>query len=113
MIIRCEEGTCFFFESPLEVGPLKLDPVRFETYCRGKTIPLTLSEFKLLALLSSKPGHVFSREKLLKTLSGGSYICDHNLDVRINCIRKKLNGDRMLIITVKGIGYKVNDRFEC
>ena len=67
----------------LEVGPLKLDLARFEAFCRDKEILLTLSEFKLLALMSSKPGQVFTRECLLKALSEGSCICDHNLDVRI------------------------------
>jgi len=66
---------------------------------------LPRKEFKILTLLSSKPGKVFTREEMYNQI-WGSDICvsDRTLDVHIRKIREKL-GDNY-IATVKGVGYK-------
>lgn len=94
-------------ESKLAVGPLVLDPIRYETSLRGESITLTLAEFKLLYHLMSKPGRVFTRDQLLNKIGGGdTYLVDRNVDVHVRAIRKKLGSDANFIVTIRGIGYK-------
>ncbi len=73
---------------------------------KGDTlIELPRKEFKLLYLLASKPGKVYTREKILNKIWGTDVIVnDRTIDVHIRKLREKL-GDGY-IKTVKGIGYK-------
>jgi DNA-binding winged helix-turn-helix (wHTH) protein len=62
-------------------------------------------EFKLLVLLASKPGKVFTREYILEQVWGDEVVVgDRTIDVHIRKLREKL-GDNY-IKTIKGIGYK-------
>ncbi len=71
-------------------------------------IQLPRKEFELLALLASKPNHVFNREQILEKVWGTDIIVgDRTIDVHIRKIREKI-GDQY-ISTIKGIGYKFND----
>jgi two-component system alkaline phosphatase synthesis response regulator PhoP len=70
-------------------------------------VPLSFprKEFELLALLTSKPGKVFTREDILSRVWGSDIVVgDRTIDVHIRKIREKL-GDES-IKTIKGIGYK-------
>jgi two-component system alkaline phosphatase synthesis response regulator PhoP len=71
----------------------------------GKKIILPKKEFELLFLLASKPGKVFSRDKILKLVWGEDVVVgDRTIDVHIRKLREKLGDD--YIRTVKGVGYK-------
>lgn len=71
-------------------------------------IQMPRKEFELLALLASKPNHVFNREQILEKVWGTDIIVgDRTIDVHIRKIREKI-GDQY-ISTIKGIGYKFND----
>jgi len=62
-------------------------------------------EFELLSLLASKPGKVFTRDEIMKTIWGDEVIVgDRTIDVHIRKLREKL--DDRFIKTVKGVGYK-------
>jgi two-component system alkaline phosphatase synthesis response regulator PhoP len=66
---------------------------------------LPKKEFELLFLLASKPGKVFSRDKILKLVWGEDVVVgDRTIDVHIRKLREKLGDD--YIRTVKGVGYK-------
>lgn len=66
---------------------------------------LPKKEFELLYLLASKPGKVFSREKILKKVWGDEVVVgDRTIDVHIRKLREKI-GDSC-IKTIKGVGYK-------
>lgn len=68
-------------------------------------IILPKKEFELLALLTSKPNKVFTREEILSKVWGDSVVVgDRTIDVHVRKIREKLNFDN--IKTVKGVGYK-------
>jgi DNA-binding response OmpR family regulator len=70
----------------------------------------TLTEFRLLKLLASHPGRVFSREEIINRIIGDDVIItDRNIDVHIKAVRKKLGSYRELIETVRGIGYRFRD----
>jgi two-component system alkaline phosphatase synthesis response regulator PhoP len=72
-------------------------------------IVLPRKEFKLLKLLTSKPGKVFTREEILNKVWGVDVVVgDRTIDVHIRKIREKLNLKQ--IKTIKGIGYKFSEK---
>ena len=72
---------------------------------KGKeTLSLPKKEFELLFFLASKPGKVFSREKLLEKVWGDVYVVDRTIDVHVRKLREKIGMN--YIQTIKGVGYK-------
>ena len=72
---------------------------------KGKEQSLTKKEYDLLLLLCSKPGKVFNREEILKSVWGGDVVVgNRTIDVHIKRLREKTSSD--YIKTVKGFGYK-------
>jgi two-component system alkaline phosphatase synthesis response regulator PhoP len=66
---------------------------------------LPKKEFELLALLTSAPGRVFTRENILASVWGNDVIVgDRTIDVHIRKLREKLGDENFK--TVKGVGYK-------
>lgn len=83
-----------------------LDLERKECYVDGKEVAFTKIEFELLALLLSKPGHVFSREKILQTVwPSDTIVLDRTVDVNITRIRKKIGRYGECLRTKFGYGY--------
>ena len=98
-----------------DTGVLRLGPLRIDTSGRtvehdGREIPLTRTEFDLLAELARRPGQVFTRDLLLDRVWGYDYLGDSRLvDVAIGRLRAKVEADPSapaLILTVRGTGYK-------
>lgn len=89
----------------VDLGDLKIDKDRFIIIKNGVEISLPKKEFKLLTLLATKPGKVFTREFILQQVWGDEVVVgDRTIDVHIRKLREKLGDD--YIKTVKGIGYK-------
>jgi two-component system response regulator RegX3 len=97
-----------------EIGGLRLDFARHEVSVEGEPVQLTPSEFKLLALLSERPGEVFSRAQIMRHLWGSEHVGDeHPADVHVSNLRRKLErkpGRPERLVTVRGAGYKLNVR---
>lgn len=92
-------------ESKLKIGNLEIDREKYLVYKSGEALIFPRKEFELLALLTSKPGKVFTREDILNRVWGNDVVVgDRTIDVHIRKIREKLGDDT--IKTVKGIGYK-------
>lgn len=90
----------------LRMDAVSIDMDRYEAFENGEKIQLTLKEFELIKVLMSNPSKVLSRQQLLDSVWGYDYYGDERIvDVHIKNLRKKLQTD--LIITVKGVGYKV------
>jgi len=90
---------------------LIIDSERHIVIRHDKEIVLPRKEFKLLLLLTSKPGKVFSREEILNKVWGTDVVVgDRTIDVHIRKLRDKLDLKR--IKTIKGVGYKFNDKNE-
>ena len=74
-----------------------------------KNVKLGPKEFKLLSLLMERPGHIFSRGKLLDLVWGhGVYVEERTVDVHMSRLRKALRineTDSDLIRTVRDGGY--------
>lgn len=84
---------------------LRIDRNKYVIELDGKEITLPKKEFELLALLASKPGHVFTRDNILSSVWGAQVVVgDRTIDVHIRKLREKI-GDKS-IKTVKGVGYK-------
>lgn len=93
----------------LRVGELELRLMSFDLYYKGKKIPTTQREFKLLRLLVERANTAVSREEIYSKVWGYSYGEGSNVvDVYIKNIRTKL-GDKehKLIRTVRGYGYMI------
>ncbi len=87
------------------IGDIVIDREAYIVKLKGQEFHLPKKEFELLALLASKPGKVYSREKILKKVWGDDVVVgDRTIDVHIRKLREKL-GDEY-IRTVKGVGYK-------
>jgi DNA-binding response OmpR family regulator len=87
---------------------LTVDPDRFEVAVRGKRIQLTPTEFRILALLSSDVGRVFTRDQILDHLWGHEKaVIDRTVDVHIKHLRDKLGKAASLVKNVRGVGYKL------
>lgn len=91
-------------------GELEIDADRVEVKVRGESVNLTPNEFKLLMVLLSHPGQVFSREQLVERAFGFDYDgFDRTIDTHIKNIRQKIERDPkspVYIQTVYGMGYK-------
>jgi two-component system phosphate regulon response regulator PhoB/two-component system alkaline phosphatase synthesis response regulator PhoP len=87
---------------------LTLDPDRYEVRVHGRKVVLTPTEFKILALLASSVGRVFTRDQILDHLWGHEKaVVDRTVDVHIRNLREKLGKAARLIKNVRGVGYKV------
>lgn len=85
---------------------LVLDLDRKECRVDGKEVAFTKLEFELLALLLSKPGQVFSREKILHTVwPSDTIVLGRTVDVNITRIRKKIGRYGECLRTKFGYGY--------
>jgi len=89
-------------------GILTIDTEKFEVKVDGKKIELTSTEFKILQVLASKPGWVFSRDKILDYLWGREKaVLDRTVDVHVKNLREKLGVAGQFIKNVRGVGYKI------
>ncbi|MFN3530966.1 MAG: response regulator [Candidatus Brocadia sp.] len=94
----------------IEIEGLTIDLHKHEVTIKNEPIPLTLTEFRLLHQLASKPGRVFTRDQLLDAVSGPeTCVIDRTIDVHIASLRKKLKTFANRIITIRGIGYKFRE----
>ncbi|MCF6154064.1 MAG: response regulator [Candidatus Brocadia sp.] len=94
----------------IEIDGLTIDLHKHEVAIKNEPIPLTLTEFKLLHQLTSRPGRVFTRDQLLDAVSGSeTCVIDRTIDVHIASLRKKLKTFANYIITIRGIGYKFKE----
>jgi DNA-binding response OmpR family regulator len=89
---------------------LRLNADRHEVLVDGRPLALTVAEFKILWLLASQSGRVFTREQILDHLWGGEKaVVDRTVDVHIRHLRDKLRENGSLIVNVRGLGYKLEE----
>ncbi|MBN1620208.1 response regulator transcription factor [candidate division WOR-3 bacterium] len=91
----------------LSVLDMTIDREKYEVKTGEKKVFLTTTEFKILEILASKPGRVFSRDSILEKLWGSEKIViDRTIDVHIVKIREKIGKYGKFIKSVRGVGYK-------
>jgi DNA-binding response OmpR family regulator len=95
----------------IRVGPLRIDTARHEVWLGQEMLDLTTLEFDVLHTLARHAGRVLNREQLLDQVWGYNYHGDLRVvDAVIKRLRTKLRQaapNTELIITVRGVGYKM------
>jgi two-component system OmpR family response regulator/two-component system alkaline phosphatase synthesis response regulator PhoP len=100
-------------EQPIHVHDVDIDPARRRVRVSGRDVDLTDQEFRLLYLLASHAGIVFSREALLsKIWRGDTFVTVRSVDTLVKRLRRRIEADHknpQLLLTVWGVGYKFAD----
>ena len=100
-------------ERPFEIHGLHIDSARRRVRVNGEDVDLTAQEFRLLLVLATHPGIVFSREALLSRVwKDQTFVTVRSVDTLIKRLRKKIEknpADPAVILTVWGAGYKAAD----
>ncbi len=95
----------------LRVGELEMDIEAHEVHLGGNKITMPLREFELLQLFMKNPDRVLTRSQILDSIWGYDYIGEtKTLDVHVKRIRSKIESDPAdpkILVTVRGLGYKI------
>lgn len=93
-----------------EFGKLKIEITKCRVFVDNEEVNLTSTEFKILHLLTSKSGHVFTREQLINNVLGEQvFVTGRTIDTHIAGLRKKMGITSDYIETIRGIGYRFKD----
>ena len=91
-------------------GPISMNETRHTVTSSGEEIVLTFKEYELLKLLMQNIGVVFSRDTLLSRIWGIDFMGEsRTVDVHIGTLRNKLGPNGNHIVTVRGVGYKMEN----
>ena len=92
-------------------GDVRVDPAGHDLTGPGGSVPLSPTEFRLLARLLAEPRAVVRRNELVAAAwAHGSIVADNTLDQYVAKLRRKLAevGTEQTIVTVRGVGYRVS-----
>ena len=93
----------------LHLQDLSLDPVTRQVRRAGRELALTAREYALLVVMMKSPGHVFSREQLMREVWNDESANSNVVEVYVRYLRQKLEGQGQsrLLLTVRGRGYSL------
>jgi two-component system response regulator BaeR len=98
------------FAPAADTGPLELDDDALSAKVDGKRLDLTPTEYRLLKVLASRPGRVYSRAQLIDLVHDMDHeVYDRVIDTHIKNLRRKLSAalpGEELIHAVYGVGYR-------
>ena len=96
------------------VADIRLDPAGHEVFIRDARVALPLKEFELLEFFMENAGRVLTRDQLISRVWGPHYVGDtKTLDVHVKRLRTRIESDPHVprrLITVRGLGYKLEGR---
>ena len=105
-VLRRSESLIRTESENILVGNIRLNPTTRAVWLDDEAVELTTAEFDLLEMLMRAAGRVVSRDEITAALfEREATPYDRFLDVHISHLRKKLEGGRTLIKTVRGVGY--------
>ena len=91
------------------IGDLRVSFSERVVYKNDEAVHLPKKEFKLLALLLSKPNKLFTRKEIFNHVWGSDQIIGaRTIDVHIRKLREKI-GDEY-IKTIRSVGYKIESK---
>ncbi len=97
----------------IKAGPIRMDVKKCVVKCRGRVTKLTPQAVSLLLVFMQLPGHLFTRQELMKRIWKTDYMGDtRTLDVHVRWLRKAIEEDPsnpQYILSVHSIGYKFVD----
>lgn len=97
----------------LRIAELEIDMESYEARYAGAggwiSLPLTLTEFRILAYMARSPTRVFSRSELADACLGGREVMERTVDSHLSKLRKKLEtaGAEGVLHGVRGVGYRL------
>ena len=106
----------FSFASSSRSGLLKIDTVEIDRDARmvrkdGHRLDLTATEWRLVELLATRPGRIFTRAEIVDRALGEDYDgFDRTVDAHVRNLRKKIEVDPStprVVETVRGLGYRL------
>lgn len=90
------------------IGRIHLDQKAYKAYLDSEILELSSTEFKLLEYLMLNKGIALTREQLMKNVWGYEYFEDtRSVDTYIKRLRKSLKDASDYIVTVRGVGYRL------
>lgn len=103
-------GTRIGDQNKLVYKDLVIDLNKFEVKAVGNLLEFTLKEYELLKFMVQHKGRVLSRDLMLDELWGTSFYGETRVvDVHVFKLRDKLKPYNILIKTVRGVGYLLED----
>src|SRR5262249_41760897 len=94
------------------LGGMTIDLVNHAVSIDGRPVLLTPSEFRILGLLASVPGAIWSRRQIMEHLWGSTHVGDeHTCEVHVSTLRRKIERDPanpQRLVTVRGVGYALH-----
>lgn len=94
----------------IRVGDVEIDFYRVEARVGTQRIPLTPTEFQLLAHVARTPGRAIDRNELYEVALPDRDAYDRAVDVHVANLRRKLREatESVSIETVRGVGYRLS-----
>ncbi|NEB73652.1 response regulator transcription factor [Streptomyces sp. SID14478] len=93
-----------------QAGGIEIDPISLGATVQGHQVPLSPTEFRLLAVLVAAHGSVVRRRELLGAgWPDGAWVSDNTLDQYVSRLRRKLReaGSTLTVRTQRGIGHSL------
>lgn len=98
-------------QSEIRLNGIMIDTLGRNVWIDGKQTELTAKEYEILLYLVKNRGIALSREQILNDIWGYDYLGeDRTVDWQIKLLRNKLGKYRSYIITLRGMGYKFEDK---
>jgi DNA-binding response OmpR family regulator len=111
--LQAEADAAVAGEKPVEIHGLHIDSAKRRVRAHGEDVDLTAQEFRLLLVLATHPGIVFSREALLtRVWPDHTFVTERSVDSLVKRLRRRIEKDPAnpeIIMTVWGSGYKCAD----
>ena len=97
--------------SLIALGSLRFDSVSGALNVNGRDIQLRTRELRLFEVFINAPGMIFSKAALVDRLfSYDEEVSENAIEVYVGRLRKHLSGADVAITTVRGLGYKLEQR---
>lgn len=95
----------------ISMGCLSIFPAKHMVKVNGEEVILTLKEYEMLCLLVNNKGMVLTRDQLLNKIWGYNFDGEsRTVDVHIRTLRMKLGEAGNLVKTIRGVGYKIDNK---
>ena len=93
----------------LRHGPLSFDQVGKVALLEGKPVELSARETSLLEILLQRSGRLVSKDQLVNHLCAwGEEVSSNAIEVYVHRLRRKLEPGGVRVITVRGLGYRLD-----
>ena len=90
---------------------IRINTTAHEVFIDGEKKELTAKEYELLVYLVRNKGIALTRETILNAVWGYEYFGDNRtVDWQIKLLRGKLGQYRRCIVTLRGTGYRFDDK---